>query len=217
MTEHSRTWRRYLPPAGPIISLLLIGLVLLSALLYYRAVKIQRFLEPALALSQPRNEFSKRINETFRQGFGDQPIDGLRVRAGSVQMQKSLVFHPDGTLKREGKQVLRKLSRFFLALLNDDKVRSEIDRIIIVSRFAHRSKPGANVPLRMQEHLRVGFIQDALFLEVPELGKKHAPYFLSATGPLDVHAGTSEVVDFLIIPSEYLHIEVLERLEKYTY
>ena len=53
-------------PPGPLLSLLLIGLVLLSGLLYYRAVRIQRFMEPALALSQPRNDFSEAIEQNLR-------------------------------------------------------------------------------------------------------------------------------------------------------
>jgi hypothetical protein len=62
----------------------------------------------------------------------------------------------------------------------------------------------------------VGFIQDALFLEVPELGRRYASYFISATGPLDAHEKASDVVDFIIVPSESLHIEVLDKLEKYA-
>jgi hypothetical protein len=207
---------RYLPASGPVISLLLIGLVLLSALLYYRAVKIQRFLEPALAFSQPRNEFAKRINELFRQEFGDRSVNGLKVRRSSVQMQRSLIFEPGGKLKPEGKSILRKLAKVFLALMKDELTRSEIDSVLIVSRFAHRESPGANVTKRMQEQLLVGFIQDALFLEVPELGRGYATYFISATGPLEANKEASEVVDFIIVPSEFLHIEVLEKLEKYA-
>jgi len=216
MIERVRSWWRYLPPSGPVISLLLIGLVLLSALLYYRSVKIQRFLEPALALSQPRNEFTKRINELFQQEFGDRPVSGLKVRRSSIQLQRSLLFQPDGKLQPEGKSILGKLAKVFLALMKDERTRSEIDRVLIVSRFAHREAPGANVPGRMQEYLLVGFIEDALFLEVPELGRGYASYFISATGPLDARKGASDIVDFIIVPSESLHIEVLEKLEKYA-
>jgi hypothetical protein len=210
-------WWRCLPPSGPVISLLLIGLVLLSALLYYRAVKIQRFLEPALALSRPRNEFTKRISELFHKEFGDQAVKGLGVRGSTIRLHRSLLFQPDGKLKPEGKIVLHKLARIFLDLMEDPKVRSEIDRVLIVSRFAHHEAPGANVPARIREHLLVGFIEDALFLEQPELGRGYASYFVSATGPLGARKGVPDVVDFIIIPSEFLHIEVLERLEKYAY
>jgi len=217
MIERVRSWWRWLPPSGPVISLLLIGLVLLNALLYYRSVKIQRFLEPALALSQPRNEFTKRVNELFQQEFGDRPVSGLKVRRSSVQMQRSLMFEPGGKMKPEGKSILGKLARVFLALMKDERTRSGIDRVLIVSRFPHLESPGANVPERMREHMLVGFIQDALFLEAPELGKGYASYFISATGPLDAREGASGVVDFIIIPSEFLHIEVLEKLEKYAH
>ncbi|MHB8845760.1 MAG: hypothetical protein ACYC7L_13555 [Nitrospirota bacterium] len=216
MTGRVRNWWRWLPPSGPVISFLLIFLVLLSAVLYYRAVKIQRFLEPALALSQPRNEFTKRIHELFRKEFGERPPRGLKVGMSSIRMQRALVFQPDGRLKPEGKKVLHKLARVFLALLQDEKARSEIDHIMIISRFAHKVDPYTNVAQRMTEHMLVGFIQDALFLEVPALGRRYMPYFMSGTGPLISHDGAGDVVDFLIVPSEYLHIEVLERLEKYA-
>jgi hypothetical protein len=217
MTKRVRSlpWWRCLSPSGPVISLLLIGLVLLSALLYYRAVKIQRFLEPALALSRPRNEFTKRITDLFQKEFGERFVDGLKIRGSTIRLQRSLVFQPDGKLKPEGKKILHGLARVFLLLMREPKVRSEIDRILIISRFVHVKAPGANVPYRMQEYLLVGFIQDALFLEEPILGREYASYFLSATGPVGASGGSDEV-DFIIVPSEYLHIEVLDKLEKYA-
>lgn len=207
---------RYVPPAGPVLSLLLIGLVLLSALLYYRAVKIQRFLEPALALSQPRNELTRRITQAFQEEFGAKPVRGMQVRMGSISMHRSVFFRPTGKLKPEGKVQLRKLARVFLALMEDEQARSGISRIMIVTRFAHREAPGANVPTRMEEQFVVGFIQDALFLEEPRLGKRYADFFTTGTQPLAPGERAEGAVDFLIIPSEYLHIKVLERLEKYA-
>jgi hypothetical protein len=217
MTERNRNspWWRCVPPSGPVISLLLIGLVLLSALLYYRAVKIQRFLEPALALSRPRNAFTKRISVLCEKELGDRAVNGLKVQGSTIKLRRSIVFQKDGKLKPEGKKILHGLARVFLLLMQDPKARSEIDRILIISRFVHREAPGANVPFRMQEYLLVGFIQDALFLEEPELGKEYASYFMSATGPIDA-SGASDEVDFIIVPSEFLHIEVLEKLEKYA-
>ncbi len=88
----TKSFWKYVPSVGPVLSLLLIGLVLLSALLYYRAVKIQRFLEPALAISQPRNEFSKSIKLIFQQEFGAESIKGLRVKASSILIERSFLF-----------------------------------------------------------------------------------------------------------------------------
>lgn len=207
---------RLVPSAGPVLSLLLIGLVLLSALLYYRAVKIQRFLEPALALSQPRNELSRRLNQSFREEFGDRPVAGLQVRTGSIVMHRSALFLPSGKLRPEGKSRLKKLARVFRSLLDDEQVRPGISRIMIVTRFPHRAEPGANVPARMNEQFMVGFIQDALFLEEPLLGRRYAPYFTTGTQPLGSGDRIEGTVEFFIVPSEYLHIKVLERLEKYA-
>jgi len=61
---------KFILPPGPILILTLIGLLLLSALLYYRAVKIQRFLEPVLAITQPRIAFSKNIYNLLLREFG---------------------------------------------------------------------------------------------------------------------------------------------------
>ncbi len=91
---NARSLWKLVPPAGPVLSLLLVGLVLLSALLYYRAVKIQRFLEPALALSQPRNEFAKNIKSIYQKEFGTKPVTGLRIKASSILMDRSFLFTP---------------------------------------------------------------------------------------------------------------------------
>src|ERR1700690_1681055 len=101
---------RYAPSAGPVLSLLLIGLVLLSALLYYRAIRIQRFLEPALAISQPRNEFSKTIKLMFQREVGAEAINGNKVRGRSILIEKSFLFSGDGALKVSAQTDLKKLA-----------------------------------------------------------------------------------------------------------
>jgi hypothetical protein len=208
---------KYVPPAGPILSLTLIGLVLLSALLYYRAVKIQRFLEPALAISQPRNEFAKNIRLRFQKEFGEEAIKGLKVRTSSILMEKSVLFSKDGNLKASAEADLRKLARIFLSLMQDDHTRSDISLILIMGRFSSGGEWAMNVTERVKAQRIVGFIQDALFHEEPELGRRYSIYFVAATQPTNPHEGTSEVIEFRIISSELLHIEVLEKLEKYAY
>src|SRR5512135_2039485 len=126
---------KYVPPPGPVLSLLLIGLVLLSSLLYYRSVKIQRFLEPALALSQPRNEFTKNIKQIIQKEFGAGKIEGLNVRTSSIVMETSLLFSPDGHLKASAQTDLQKLARVFLALMKDDHLKSEISVVLIIGHF----------------------------------------------------------------------------------
>jgi hypothetical protein len=207
---------KYIPPPGPVISLALIGLVLLSSLLYYRSVKIQRFLEPALALSQPRNEFTKHIKQIIQKEFGAKSVKGLTVKTSSIVMETSLLFSQNGALKPSAQTDLQKLARVFLALMKDDHLRSEVSLILVIG-YVH--PPGARevaAAEKMQVVRMVGFIQDVLFKLEPELGRGYAPYFAAAVRPVDPHQGNAAVVEFRIIPSEYLHIEVLEKLEKYS-
>lgn len=211
-----KSLRRYLPPPGPILSLLLIGLVLLSAIIYYRAVKIQRFLEPALALSQPRNEFANNINTIFQKEFGQKSIPGLTIKSSSILIEKSLFFTRNGYLKASSENDISRLGRIFLTLMRDDHARSEISVILIIGRFPSLGAMGSSVDERLKVQRMVGFLQDALFQVVPELGIGYARYFVAAAQPINPHEGKGELVELRIVPSEYLHIEVLEKLEKYS-
>ncbi len=213
---NGKSARRYIPPTGPVVSLILIGLVLLSGLLYYRAVKIQRFLEPALALSQPRNEFARTINLDFQKEFGKEPVHGLRVRSSSILMEKSLLFTDDRRLKASARDDLQKLARVFLALMKDEHTRSEISLVLIIGRFPSHGPQGTNVAEWAQAGRMVGFIQDALFRLEPELGVRYPSFFASVAQPSRPHEANRDMVEFRIIPSEFLHIEVLEKLEKYA-
>jgi len=161
---------KYVPAVGPVLSFLLIGLVLLSALLYYRAVKIQRFLEPALAISQPRNEFSRNIKLIFQKEFGAESIKGLKVKGSSILIERSFLFAGDGTLKTSAQADLKKLARIFLLLMDDDQTRSDISLVLIIGRFPSSGTWMKYAAERMNVQSMVGFVQDALFVAEPPLG-----------------------------------------------
>ncbi len=206
---------RFVPPAGPVLGLLLIGLVLLSGMLYYRAVKIQRFLEPALALSQPRNEFSKNISRMFQMEFGKEAIKGITIRSGSILMDKSFLFSDNGALSDSAQADLQKLARIFLELMKNDHIRSEISLVLIIGRVHSYGAKGTDAAEWTRAGRTVGFIQNALFRLEPELGVRYSSSFAGVVQPISPHEGNRDVVEFRIVPSEYLHIEVLEKLEKY--
>lgn len=216
MTTKSRSWMNCVPPAGPVISVLLIGLVLLSALLYYRSVKIQRFLEPALALSQPSNEFAKRIGRIYEEIFGSRAVEGIRIKTGTIIVKRSLLLTKKGTLTPAGQQVFKKLGRLFLALLQDERLRSEINHILIIARFPNDGMKNETLTERLDVQLTAAFVQEKLLRTEPELARSFAPYFSSGAQAMNPQEGSADRVDFLIVPSEYLHIEVLEKLEKYS-
>ena len=207
---------KYVPPAGPVLSLLLIGLVVLSAFLYYRAIKIQRFLEPALALSQPRNEFTRNISLNFQQEFGAEQVGGIRVRTSSIIIDRSLLFSADGVLKPSSKIIIKKLSRLFLSLLADNRTRSNISIVLVSFRYAADGPKHATIAARMQAQQMVGLLQDSLYEAVPELETRYKPYFAAMVHPEHLQGGVRGVIELRIIPSELLHIEVLQKLMKYA-
>ncbi|HUI46783.1 MAG TPA: hypothetical protein VL122_12465 [Nitrospirota bacterium] len=213
---NTRSLWRYVPPAGPVLSLLLIGLVMLSALLYYRAVKIQRFLEPALALSQPRNEFTKRINQIFRKEFGTDAVKGIMVKSSSIFLDKSLLFKQDGTVKDAAKNDLNKLAHVFLSLMKDNTARGDISIVLIISHYPSIGPHEAIAFYRMKAQLVTGYIQDFMFESEPDLRIYYPTFFVSAVQPFDFRERNIDMVEFRIVPSEFLHIKVLEALEKYS-
>jgi len=216
MMNRAVLWR-YVPPAGPVLSLLLIGLVVLSALLYYRAVKFQRFLEPALALSQPRNEFTRNISQNFQREFGALQIGGLQARTSSILIDRSLLFSADGTLRPSSKIVIKKLSRLFLSLLADTRTRNNISLVLVSFHYPADGPKHAIIAGRMQAQHMVGMLQDSLYEAEPELGEKFKAYFAAAVHPEHLRRGEGGVIELRIIPSELLHIEVLQKLMKYAH
>lgn len=213
----NRSLWKYVPPAGPVLSLLLIGLVLLSALLYYRAVRIQRYLEPALAMSRPRNEFSKNISGSIQMEFGEGPIDGLAVKTGSILVQRSRLFSDDGAVKPSGRIMLKKLARSFLSLMKNDHTRSEISLVLIGAQFPPNGTPGSTDRERLKVQRMTGRIQDELFQAEPELGEAYGSYFVTAAQPTPLHGRKNDALEFRILSSETLHIEVLQKLMKYAF
>ena len=210
-----RSLWKYLP-AGPILGLALIGVVLLSARLYYQAVKNQRFLEPALAISQPRYEFTRSITVTFQKEFGAGSVRGLTVKMSSIVVHRSLLFSQDDTLTPSAREVLQKLARIFLTLLEDDHTRNNIRFVLINARYPAGSTGQTNAAERMRVQRMVGLIKDSLFQAEPELGRRYRTYFAAAALQVYSQEGGSDVIELRIVPSELLHIEVFKRLEKYA-
>ncbi|HXX54116.1 MAG TPA: hypothetical protein VEI28_06050 [Thermodesulfovibrionales bacterium] len=208
--------RRFILPSGPLLSLALIGILILSALLYYRSVKIQRFLEPALAISQPRMKFSQNINSLLVKEFGTGQITGLRFRTGSILVEPSLLLTNIHPVKGAEPVILKKLARVFLTALNDPEVRDYISLILVGTRIPLHSHTEANKEMRAQMQERAGLILSSLFALEPRLENTYGGYF--AATALTVEAGTKETgwIEFRIVPTERLHIEVLLRLGKYA-
>jgi len=203
-------------PPGPILALTLIGLLLLSAVLYYRAIEIQRFLEPALALSQPRNEVAEDFNQLLVREFGRDSVTGIRFVMGSILVDESMLFTADHQIKETAQDMLRKLSRVFTSALSEKHSGSYVDLILVSTRYPLGSDIVVNAGLRRRTQHQSELLLESMYRLDPALEKNFGHYFIPAALPVPSSEKTANLVEFRIVPGEMLHIEVLTRLRKYV-
>jgi hypothetical protein len=206
--------KRLMPQQGPLFVLTLIGILLLTAVLYYRAIKVQRFLEPALAISQPRNEFAQNINKLLSKEFGNNTIE-IRFMMGSILIEESVLFAGNDRIKGSAPKILKKLSNVFISALDDENMRSYISNILIIAYFPLSSDSGSNNMMRTEMQHRAELILDSMYKAEPKLKKDYGTYFAATAMPVAAPEGETGWIMFRIIPSELVHIEVLQRLHKY--
>jgi hypothetical protein len=101
--------------------------------------------------------------------------------------------------------------------MENEQTLSDISLVLIVSPFPASGTWMIYAADRMQAQRTAGFIQDALFYAEPQLGIRYGSYFVSAAQPINLMEGNRELIELRIIPSELLHIRVLEKLEKYAF
>lgn len=202
---------------GPILTLMLIGILLLSALVYYRAINIQRFLEPALAVSEPRLRFNQNIKMIISQEFGAKELRGIKFRFGSILMEQSLLSNATHPVKGKEPPVLNKLGRVLLKALKDPEIRSNISLILVCVRYPLGPDAKLNKELRFQVQERAALILNSLFIAEPELEKEYGFSFAATALPVTGPRTDVAVLEFRLIPAERLHIDILQKLEKYSY
>ncbi len=207
---------KYILPPGPILSFTLIGLLLLSAVVYYRAVKIQRFLEPALAISQPRMQFTQEMNNLIMKDFGPREPAGVIFRSGSVFVEQRLLFSGAPQMAGLESLTLKKLASVFLAALEDPRTRDHISLILVSTRLPLSRDAELNKVRRANLQERADGILTSLFGAEPELEKRYGRYFAATVLPVGSE-GEAGFIEFRIVPTERLHIEVLKRLGKYVF
>ena len=210
---------KFFPSLGPLFSLTLVGLLLLSALIYYRAVKIQRFLEPALAISEPRMKFNQDIKDLLSREFSPKEMKGINFRAGTITVDSSLIIErTHSQAQPTGPAVLKKLSRVFMAALADPEIRQNISLIQITARFPLTKDMILNRQARFAVQDNATLILNSIFSAEPRLETSYTRYFAATAIPtLEPPRKDGIVFEFRIIPTERLHIEVLDRLEQYAY
>jgi len=212
--RYERLRNIFLPP-GPILVLTLIGLLLLSALLYYKAVRAQRYLEPSLSIAQPRVRFVQNINRLLKKEFGSQDSKGIAVSRNSIFVESSLIF-PDPVQRGVIDHIfLEKMSNIFISMFQDPEMRAYFDLILVGTRFYVSPHMEVNEINRVDKQHIAELILNSLFRVEPGLVKYYGVFVATA---LPVQPGKkNNWIEFRIIPSEHLHIELMKSLKKYFF
>ena len=208
-------FKKIILPPGPILALTLIGLMFSSALLYYKAVRAQRYLEPSLSIAQPRVDFIQNIRRLLVKEFGTEKINGIVLARNYIFVDGSLIF-PDPVHQNaiDGK-FLKKLSQVFLSMLQDQDMRSQFDLILVSTRFKVNPRMDVTRKIRTERQYIAESILNSLYQVEPGLINYFGTFTATA---IPVQPNQKDTwVEFRIIPSEHLHIELMESLKKYFF
>lgn len=208
--------RRFFLMPGQLLSMSLIGLLLVSASVYYKAVKLQRYLEPTLAIAQPRIAFARNLGILIEKEFGSKNVKGVAYSASSIFVDTTLLFQdtPDRTILDA--EFVRRLSGIFLSILQNPEMRNHFDLILVSTSLPVSPYQRMNQRQRNELQRRAELILYSLYTVEPTLEKEFGIYFAAAAVPAVPLKG-GNWVEFRIIPSEHLHIKMIMSLEKYFF
>jgi len=198
-------------PTEPLVFMLLIGMLLTGSVLYYRAVRFQRFVEPTLAMLQPRIAFADNIRRMLLAELDNRSIENMELLGTTIRVRRNL-------LGDSGTQpvILRKLGHVFEKMLRDPAMKSNVQMILIKSYAPVGESTHMNLMNRMSKQEQSYMVLEAMFRVTPELERNFPNYFSATSVSTLRQPGEPEWIEFDIIPSERIHIEVLQRLEKYA-
>jgi hypothetical protein len=190
--------------------------MLLGGFLYYKAVRFQRFLEPTLALTIPGTQFDLNVREHIKDEFGPEYVHDIRYALGTLQVRKSILMAE--ARPGPGPIMYEKLGKVFMDVLEDPELRGNV-KVVLVSTMAKVSDDPVlsrnNKDSRREAQDKAAGVLNALYEAEPELETTYGLFFETTAMPVYSSRIDTDWVNFRIIPSERLHIEVLQKLEKY--
>jgi hypothetical protein len=208
--------KRFFLGPGHFFGLMLVGLLLVSAIVYYKAVNLQRYLEPTLAIAQPRITFFENLGLMIEKEFGQKNIKGIVYTSSSLFVDEALVFkdHPYNNVPDTG--FIQRLSQVFLSILKDPQLKTQFDLILVSTRLQVSPHPRMNKRQRNEMQHKAELVLYSLYSVEPSLEKEYSMYFAASVIPVEP-LNRGNWVEFRIIPSEHLHIEMIRSLEKYFF
>lgn len=192
--------------------LILIGLLLTGVLLYYRAVNFQRFLEPSLAVLAPSTTFTSRFKQIASEELSSAPKGMVRFTGSGILVHKAL-FSMGET--HGVPPVIPSLARILNRLFSDPWMAANIQLVMVKTEVDLES--ALNDPsLRTKMREQAEAVLNAILAVDPKLIRGHSESF-AATAVYKNNVTSSDWITLELVPSERLHIEMLERLGKYAH
>jgi len=204
---------RFIPPLRVVMTLALMSVLLLSLVIYYRAIRIQRVSELALAIYQPQNDFSQNMIGPFIKLFDKKKISSIRFTANSLCIDESLLLMVAPNSEDTQPTILKDLGKIFHAILQDPELRSNIE-LILVSTIGPVS-PGMSLSIKNYRILQAKSesVLRSLFIAEPELEQKYSSFFASTVISATDAERDQCAVEFRFIPNDRLYIEYLQRVQ----
>lgn len=201
-------------PSELAVGLALIGLILTGAVLYSNAVRFQRYMEPMLAVLEPRGHFSSSFRSIILDEFKQSDLAQMKLIGNTLKIRKSLLNEKDS--HEHGFRHYFHLGRMLERLLNDNWMRSNTDFILISVDVPLVMDDEENRRLRAQAEEEAELALVTIMNSSPDLRTKHTRFLTSGAFSVPPGEGVGEWLTIRVLTSERLHAEMLGRLEKYA-
>ncbi|NIT32429.1 MAG: hypothetical protein GTN51_12515 [Armatimonadetes bacterium] len=164
----------------------------------------------------PGTKFDLDVREHIKDEFGPEYVHDIRYALGTLQVRKSVLMGK--TRPGLGQNIYEKLGKVFMDVLEDPELRGNI-KVVLVSAMARVSDDPVlsrnNKDSRLEAQIKAAGVLNALYEAEPELETTYGLFFETTATPVYSSRIDTDWINFRIIPSERLHIDVLQKLEKY--
>ena len=195
------------------MTLALMSLLLLSLVVYYRAVRIQKFSELALAIYQPQNEFRQKTLGPFIKLFDKKKISRIAYTDNSFCIEEPLLLVGEQNSNIPQQTIMGDLGKTFHEILQDPELRSNIDMILVSTiEPLSPSMSLSNKNFRSLQE-KSDSVLWSLFVAEPELKQKYSSFFTSTViSTADVESDQC-MIEFRFIPNNRLYTNYLQRVQ----
>ena len=182
-----------------------------SPMIPSRAVRVQRFLEPALALTQPRIEFDSKVIGMLDTELNPDDYGDVKYLLNSILVRERAI-----TTAPKSPRVIGAIGRVFTGILEEPELRGQISVVLVSTKAGLTNDLAYNKATREARQDDAEKILSSLYAAAPVLEREYLGYFEATAKPIAKGRLDAGWVSFRLVPSSKLHVEVLQKLNKYV-